>query len=443
MPGPAIERLAAAIAAEQLVTARLVTPIRLAAVAAFWLLTAILGLFLDQPQWHGALMLMSGYLGVSAALLLLARQFAVAGRLAGYAIALFDVPMVFAVQRTALPQSVNPGSTAGFTVAVYCIAIALSALALNRKQLWLTTATACVFAVWLQAEAGLSLQARLSTVALLGVAAMVGWFLHQRLYSLTTRVLEDLARQKEMQSHLEHTDRLASLGMLTASVAHEVGNPLTYLLGNLELLLMKVTAGNIDPTDFAHSLEEAQLGANRVARLLRDLRDMSRKEGQTLREVDLIKVLNGTLDMARAEIRKRAELVLELKPVPKVLGSEVRLSQVFLNLLINAAQAIPERGDRSQHKVVVRTQTGPNGDAVISVSDTGHGIKAEHKQKLFTPFFTTKQRGQGTGLGLSITAEVVRTYGGSIDVESEEGRGATFIVTLPARGLVAPMSAPA
>ena len=427
------DRLNAAIAAEQTASARRINPLRLGTVGFFWLLFLIAGRFLSQQEWQGNFPLLSAYLVASGLTFFASRKWELVARMSGYAIALVDIPLVYLLQRSTFDGSTSPGAVAGFTIGLYALMVAVSALSLDVRQMVASAVTGSIFGIGLQTEAGISVGGRISTIPVLGLTAVAGWFLFRRLVSVTTRLLEDAEQRKELQTHLEHNDRMASLGLLSASVAHEVGNPLTYLLGNLELMLMKVSDGKLDADDLTHSLEEAQLGATRIARILRDLRDMARKDGQTLREVDLVKVLESSLDMARAEIRKRAELVVELQPVPRILASEVRMSQVFLNLLINAAQAIPETRERA-HTVTVTSVTNANGEAVVSVRDTGSGIKPEHKARLFQAFFTTKGSGKGTGLGLSITAELVRTYGGRIEVESEVGKGTVFHVVLPARG---------
>ncbi len=134
--------------------------------------------------------------------------------------------------------------------------------------------------------------------------------------------------------------------------------------------------------------------------------------------------------MARNEIRHRAKLVKDLQPVPDVGGNEGKLSQVFLNLLVNAAQAIPE-GAAHENEIRLSCRTGPGGEAIVEVADTGVGIPEELLGRIFDPFFTTKPIGVGTGLGLSICQNIVRAHGGSIEVCSQAGEGSKFVVSLP------------
>jgi C4-dicarboxylate-specific signal transduction histidine kinase len=211
-------------------------------------------------------------------------------------------------------------------------------------------------------------------------------------------------------------DRMASLGTLVSGVAHEINNPLAYLKTNLDFAavdLLRVAdelrAGGPCVADAAEAslreiiaaLNDARMGADRVRNIVRALKMFSRADEQKRGAVRLHRVLESALNMVWNEIRHRARLVKDFGDVPAVEGNESRLHQVFLNLLINAAQAIPEGlGDRNEIRVVTRTDE--QGRAVVEVRDTGVGIAKEHLPKLFDPFFTTKPVGVGTGLGLSI-----------------------------------------
>jgi signal transduction histidine kinase len=134
--------------------------------------------------------------------------------------------------------------------------------------------------------------------------------------------------------------------------------------------------------------------------------------------------------MASRTLQDRARLVLRLDPVPRVRGSDAYLGQVVLNLLVNAAQAIPD-GEAARHQITVATFAGPDGAAVLEVTDTGAGIAADVAGRIFEPFFTTKPSGQGTGLGLAVSRRIVEAFGGSLTVDSALGEGATFRLTLP------------
>jgi PAS domain S-box-containing protein len=248
-------------------------------------------------------------------------------------------------------------------------------------------------------------------------------------------VSTDVTDRHRMQIQLARAERLASVGLLAAGVAHEVNNPLSFVIGNLELIAAEIAKklGETAGEALQAMVRDAQLGAARVRTIVRDLKTLSRVQEQRVASLDVRVPLEAAIAMARNEIRHRARLVVDLQPVPSVAADEGRLAQVFLNLLVNAAHAIPE-GATERNEVRVATRPHEDGGACIEVADTGTGIAPEHVARIFDPFFTTKDLGAGTGLGLSICHGVVTDLGGRIDVDSVPGRGSTFRVVLPAAG---------
>ncbi len=249
--------------------------------------------------------------------------------------------------------------------------------------------------------------------------------------------IRDLTELREMQASLAFADRMASVGTLAAGVAHEINNPLTFITIGLEDAVCKLRAGPPEPAvarEVIEILGDAQEGARRVAAIVRDLRSFSRADEESTGPVELGPVLSYAARMASSEIKHRAKLVVDLGDVPPVVGSDTRLSQVFLNLLVNAAQAIPMgAADRNTITVSARTQ----GDrVVVSFSDTGQGIAPQVRERIFDPFVSTKK--QGMGLGLAICHGIVTRLGGSIDVETVEGKGTTFRVALPVASVSLP-----
>jgi PAS domain S-box-containing protein len=243
-------------------------------------------------------------------------------------------------------------------------------------------------------------------------------------------VAEDVTEKKRLEAQLMLADRMASVGTLAAGVAHEINNPLAFILANLEFALDELrAAGGIDP-DIPRALAEARDGGLRVREIVRDLKAFSRADTEEREAVDLRRVIQSALGLAQNEIRHRARLEVEAGDVPRVVGSEHRLGQVLLNLLINAAQSIPE-GRATEHVVRAATDTAPDGRARVSISDTGSGIAPDVLPRIFDPFFTTKPVGVGTGLGLSICHGIVSGLGGEIQVESTPGKGSRFTVLLP------------
>ncbi|HYG67462.1 MAG TPA: ATP-binding protein, partial [Anaeromyxobacteraceae bacterium] len=270
-------------------------------------------------------------------------------------------------------------------------------------------------------------------------------------------VLRDRTEHNQLQTRLALADRMVSVGTLAAGVAHELNNPLAYVNANLgfvqeqlarvgELVAGAPGATGADRALVAQldeAIHDARDGAERMRSIVRELKIFSRPDEDTVHPVDLAGVLESCIAMAWNEIRHRARLERRLEPVPKVIGGEARYGQVFLNLLVNAAQAIPE-GHAGEHVITVATRVAPDGRVAIEVRDTGCGIAPELAGRIFDPFFTTKPPGVGTGLGLSICHSIVAAAGGEIVVESAVGRGSTFRVLLPpAEGVPAARPTPA
>ncbi|HET9553286.1 MAG TPA: ATP-binding protein [Anaeromyxobacteraceae bacterium] len=256
-------------------------------------------------------------------------------------------------------------------------------------------------------------------------------FVHAVVRDVTER------RQLELQVHL--ADRMASVGTLAAGVAHEINNPLAFVLANLDFALVELERPGGDGAEVGRALKEARDGAVRIREIVRDLKSFSRTGEADERPVDVRKVLQTAVGLAQHEIRHRARLAMELDEVPAVLGSEHRLGQVFLNLLVNAAQSIrPGAADRNL--VQARVATAEDGRVVAEITDSGGGIPEPLLPRIFDPFFTTKPvgGGAGAGLGLSICHGIVSAMGGEIRVRSEVGQGSTFTVLLPPARAEAP-----
>jgi PAS domain S-box-containing protein len=238
-------------------------------------------------------------------------------------------------------------------------------------------------------------------------------------------VSHDMTERRQMLASLAEKERLASVGMLAASVAHEIMNPLTYVLANLDFV---VGERSVDPARNTKALVEAREGARRMQQIVWDLRALGRTGGEELFYVDPRTVLEIALRLSGPEVARTASLILELDEVPCVLASESRLCQVFINLLVNAAQAMETRVAEGR-QIRVKTRHDEDANLVgIDVSDNGEGIAADRLTRIFEPFYTTKA--SGTGLGLSICRDIVERMGGRIDVASDVGTGTTFTVWL-------------
>ncbi|NNB97900.1 response regulator, partial [Corallococcus exiguus] len=244
----------------------------------------------------------------------------------------------------------------------------------------------------------------------------------------------DVTATKELQARLVAAERVAAVGTLAAGVGHEINNPLAYLALNLEAARRNLAAeGAQAPSgvrDALASVRGAQEGAERIRLIVRDLQVFSREDAPERGLVDLNALVPPAVRVVLHALRSRARLVEDFGPVPRVLGSEARLGQVLLNLLVNALQAIPD-GDPGRHEVRVRTRTDASGHARVEVEDTGGGIPPDVLPRIFDPFFTTKGSDEGTGLGLAICQQIVRMHGGDLSVHSVPGQGATFTLLLP------------
>jgi signal transduction histidine kinase len=249
------------------------------------------------------------------------------------------------------------------------------------------------------------------------------------------------SEHRHLQARLAQTDRLTSLGTLAVGVAHEINNPLAYVLLNLgylaeELPKLLSTPESPKSREVLIAVEHARDGAERIRNTVRSLQTFSRPENETRTPLQLAKILDSTLPMIANEIHHRARLVKDYGVVPDVIANEARLGQVFLNLLINAVHALPEdRSDQNRIHLVVKA---PSRDRVaVEVRDNGVGIPSQVRGRIFEPFFTTKPVGIGTGLGLSICHGIVASLGGTLSFESEVGTGTVFRVELPAMGQAA------
>jgi two-component system NtrC family sensor kinase len=244
------------------------------------------------------------------------------------------------------------------------------------------------------------------------------------------RTLEEKVRQRSdelvaMQARVAQSERLASLGLLAAGVAHEINNPIGAVLALTALTLEDMPESHPDRENLTEVLKQSE----RCRGIVKGLLDFSRQSRGNMQPLDLNTLIKDTLSLIGKQslffnIQVVQDLDLEL---PAVIGDRSQLQQVFMNLLINAVQAMDEKGT-----ITVVTRGSGEERVEVRISDTGHGIPPGQIDKIFDPFFTTKESGCGTGLGLSIVYGIVTTHRGTISVESEAGKGSTFTIRLPA-----------
>lgn len=253
-------------------------------------------------------------------------------------------------------------------------------------------------------------------------------------------ISHDVTETRRLQLELDTGRRLATMGMLAAGVAHEINNPLSSVISNLAHVCTQLARGGdaaVSAREIGEALDDARGGAERIRDIAKDLKTLARPALEANQAVDVRRVFESSLRLASHEVRRRATVVRRFAAVPPVLASEGRLGQVLLNLVINAAQALPE-GGADVHEIRVGARVAADGFVCLEVEDTGPGIPDDVRRKLFTPFFTTKGVGVGTGLGLAICDRIVRGFGGRIEVESAPGRGACFRVLVPPAPMVTP-----
>jgi PAS domain S-box-containing protein len=248
------------------------------------------------------------------------------------------------------------------------------------------------------------------------------------------RLREANAAREKLEQQLILAGRMAAVGTLAAGVAHEINNPLAQVSGNLGMLREDVEAIVKHPTldqvgELKELLLEAEAGAERIRKIVRGLQTFSRNQDESRAIIELQPLIEVSISVTLNEIRHRARLVREFGTTPPIEADEGRLGQVFINLLMNAAQALSE-SEQATNEIRIVTNTDTSGNAVIEVRDNGPGVPANIADRIFEPFFTTKPS-MGSGLGLSICHNVVTRLGGQLNLSSEHGKGATFRVVLP------------
>ena len=251
---------------------------------------------------------------------------------------------------------------------------------------------------------------------------------------MTVGVFRDITNSRLVKRRLKIAERMASIGTLAAGVAHEVNNPLMFIQMNLELCTATLAQDTVSAEDLAEvraALADIAEGAERVRLIVRDLKTFSAGDSAHDQRIDLRNVVDKATRVAANELKHRARVVVEADGPAFVDGNEAQLGQVFLNLLMNAAQSIVA-GDADHNEIRVTLQAATGAGVRAEIRDSGRGIPPENLSRLFDPFFTTKSVGEGTGLGLSIVHNVVAAHHGTIEVESSLGRGSVFRVLLPA-----------
>ncbi len=249
-------------------------------------------------------------------------------------------------------------------------------------------------------------------------------------------IFRDISGLKNLQNQLIHTDKLTMMGQIAAGVAHEINNPINGILTYIKLLLRKLEKGDLPSVveDFKKYLLIMEKETKRVGRTTKNLLDFSRRAEPDIRPIHINEVIEHSLVLLNDQLKiGNVEVRRELKPaLPEVMGDFGQLQQVFMNLIMNAIQAMP-KGGRLEIKTALEGEPGREGFVRIDVSDTGCGIPEEDIPKVFDPFFTTKCKRGDTclGLGLSIVQGIIKDHRGQIYIKSEVGKGTTFTIKIP------------
>ena len=255
----------------------------------------------------------------------------------------------------------------------------------------------------------------------------------EELSTANSRLSDEMRERAELERKLRHAQKLEALGRLVAGVAHEINNPLAFVLSNLEHIdaELEEQGASLDTRmgELREVAREARTGGERIKQIVRDLKTFSRPEALAVEDIDMKAVVEFGLRMAKPSFPSGITVSENYEPVPMPRGSSGQLAQVFMNLLVNAGHAlstVPE--NRRKVELWVRRE----GDSIVAtVKDTGIGIPPEHLPRIFDPFFTTKGPRDGTGLGLSICHGIVKQLGGEIGAESRFGEGTAMTVRLP------------
>lgn len=271
---------------------------------------------------------------------------------------------------------------------------------------------------------------------------------------LQTRLKRSIEERNHIEEQLMQSAKMASLGELTAGVIHEINNPLAFIsgnVGNLNRALTKIlgliecydqeelpekTKEIVDKkkeeinysylqTRILDILEKYKVSADRMKRIITDMKTFSRRETDKFEEADISEAIDATLTIITHEYKNRIEITKNYGIRTPIICNISKLNQVFLNIIVNACHAIPEKGE-----IVIKTRLETDM-AIIAISDTGDGIPEDVIKKMFEPFFTTKAAGKGTGLGLSISNKIIKQHNGEIVVESKVGEGTTFSIKIP------------
>lgn len=423
------QSLVRALDHERLANARRINLIRLVGVTFLFVLFGTLGRLLGLRSWQGNLHVLFPYWLVTTALYIASRSRPGVARLAGWAIPVLDMPMLFFVQWTNFPNTPNVGAVAGYTLGVYVLLVMVQAHSLDSRAVYVTAFVGATLEGVLQHLAGIEPGAIVSTYVIMGFAAFSCAYGSQRIADLLRRVVKDLREANRAEGEILARDEFISVA------SHELRSPVTTLQLELQSLLRAARKPNgvVIGEPVLKKLENADAHSQRLGRLIHNLLDVSRLAAGRLdleiEEVDLAEVVGHVVGQQKEALLRAACVCTTTVPGP-VVGrwDRVRLEQIVTNLLDNAMKY------GASHPIEVALAADEAG-AELVVRDHGIGIAAEDRERVFQRFerANRSQKQPGLGLGLWITSELVTAHGGTIQVESPPNQGAVFTIRLPRR----------
>ena len=421
------------LAIERIRLAHGINLVRFWGVSAFFVLFLVLGGLLRVPAWQGNLELFAIYWAILAGMFWASRRSDRVARWASLSFALVDVPIVFFLQWATFPTSPSASGVAGFTIGVYVLLVILAALSLERWNVLLTAAVSAVFEILLQHLAGVGVGAMVSTILVLGVAAIACSYAQSHLVTLLERVDRDVAEQRRVAAALREAE---AVGRLASGAANELEDLTATVIAESELLYDQSTD------------EEARLralaivkAARLAAKLASQLLALSSRATLRLEPLNLVGVVKDLCTQIRTLVPPTVSVVDTVEPEAwPIRGDLAQIEVAILDLVANARDAMPDGGRLELEVANVVPDTGlieaqleaKRGSYVaITVRDTGHGMDPDVRARLFEPFFTTKADRGRMGLGLPSVHGIVRQHGGFIEVDSAPGAGTAVRMYFP------------
>lgn len=401
--------LARALLAERLFNAKRTHLVRLVGVLFFAGLFVTLGVVQGDRAWATDYGSLAAYLGLAAVCVALAAKSDRLGAWLTLAPALLDMPFIYLVQRGQYATTPSPAAVAGFSLGIFALLLAIAALSSTRWQLWASAGSAAVWEVLLQAEAQVSVGARVAAVVILGLTAFMLVYASDRRASLLVQT--------------SRREKLAALGQLSAGVGHDLRNPLAAIANAIFVLRRRLQKADALSEKVEEPLQLAEREVAACQRIVTELLDYARETPLELQPVDV----KALLEECAGLVRLPANVTLKLEVpdgLPQAPGERDRLRQVFVNLMQNGAEAIPPE----RPGTVTVTAAAVARELRVVVRDDGIGMDAETRARVFEPLFTTKK--DGTGLGLAIVESLVKQHGGRLTLETAKGQGAAFTVAL-------------